>query len=169
MKNLIVILLSMLCINANAQIFNNKEVLDKFDDVISQQNVKTLIQKNDTEFIIEEKGKQPIIYKIINFATYNSFGDKNNIVNIINNVYGYQECWFVVLEKDYENYNNELFIIYNEPDETKRLSMITETLNKYGYYITHRVVTTEYTHSFIDEFIWVQKGDNNGRTIYSNK
>ena len=130
---------------------------------------ETLIQKNDTEFIIEEKGKQPIIYKIINFATYNSFGDKNNIVNIINNVYGYQECWFVVLEKDYENYNNELFTIYTEPDETKRFAMITETLNKYGYHITHRVVTTEYTHSFIDEFIWVQKGENNGRTIYSNK
>lgn len=162
-------MLVLLAFGANAQIFNHKRVLDKFDDDVLSKRVKTLITKDDTSFTIEEKGSKPETYIVINFADYNSAGDKDNIVNLINNVYGYQECWCVVRKKDYAEYSKAYRSILLEPDEDNRRSMIEAMVKKYCYYITHRVVTTQYTGMFLSEYYWVSKGDEGGRTIYSNE
>lgn len=169
MKKIALLILSVWCLSINAQIYNHKEVLDKFDDVIVDKSIKTLVQKTDSSFIIEEKGSKPIEYIILNFAEYNSMGDKDNIVNLVGNVYGYQECWSVVLQKDAANYYSGLADIINTHDDAKRESMIENLVRKYCYYIVHRVITTQYSHDFITELFWVQFGDHNGRTIYSNE
>ena len=169
MRNLLIF--SMLCaaLSCNAQIFNHKRVLDKFDDAIFDGPQKTLIQKNDTAFIIEEKGRKPVVYIIENMAEYACAGDKDNIVNLVKDVYGYEECWSVVLESDYASYRMDKFELMIESDEEKIRALATKLVNKYTHYITHRVVTTQYTHQFLNEYYWVQKGDNNGRTVYSNQ
>lgn len=117
--------------------------------------------------MIEEKGSKPETYIIVNYADYNSLGSKDNIVNLVDNVYGYQECWCVIRDKDFDKYMEAHLACFNEPDEEKRMDMITKMVNDFSYYITHRVVTTQFSHDYVSEYIWIQKGDNNGRTIYS--
>ena len=168
MRNLLIFSMLIAALSCNAQIFNHKKVLDKFDDAIYNGAQKTLIEKNDTAFIIEEKGRKPITYIIVNRAEYACAGDKDNIVNLVQDVYGYEECWSVVLENEYADYSNDRLEYMFEPDDEKRMAMISKVVDKYTHFITHRVVTTQYTHQFLNEYYWVQKGDKNGRTIYSN-
>lgn len=167
MKRIILLFLMGIALCANAQIFTHKRVLDKFDDVITDIDQKTLIEKTDSTFIVEEKGKEPVTFVIESFAQYNSMGDKDNIVNLVDNVYGYQECWCVILASEYEEYFKVYLSCIAEADETKRMKDIEKMVDKYCYYITRRVVTTQYTHQYLSEHVWVQKGDKNGRTIYS--
>lgn len=153
-------------LGANAQIYTHKRVLDKFDDTLLDKDIKTLVEKTDSTFIIEEKGSAPVVYTILNFAAYNSMGDKDNIVNLVDDIYGYQECWCVVPEKDAENYYNDYFACFLEKDESKRNDMLRKLVYKYSYYIVHRVITTQYAHVYKAEYFWIQKGEKNGRTVY---
>ena len=153
--------------NAQSYILTQKMVVDKFDDVISNREQKTIVTKTDSTFVIEEKGKEPVTYRILNYAEYNSKGDKDNIVNLVDNVYGYQECWAVILESDVPEYNTEYTSLIFESDKEKRNKDIEKLIERFYYYIIHRVVTTQYAHHILGQHIWVQKGDNNGRTIYS--
>lgn len=169
MKKILFLLLAMVALSSNARIFNYKMVYDRFDDVIEQKSIKTIIEQTDSTFVIEEKGGRPVKYYIMNILEENCSGDENNIVNLVSNVYGYQTCWSVVMEKDLENYRNGIMAAILETDENARKKIIEKTIDDYCYYITRRVVTTQYTHSYISEYVWIQKGDNNGRTIYTNK
>lgn len=153
--------------NAQSYILTKKTVLDKFDDVISNREQKTIVSKTDSTFVIEEKGSHPVRYMIVKLLPANSMGDKENIVNLVDNVYGYQECWAVILESDVPGYNTEYASLIFEPDKEKRQKGIEKLIEKFCYYITRRVVTTQSVHYILGQHIWIQKGDNNGRTIYS--
>lgn len=96
-KFLILILTTLVFAVADAQIFTQKEIRDKFDDVVSKREIKTLITKNDTAIIIEEKGKKPVIYKILNEIA--PMGSEDNIVRLVDDVYGYEKSWIVVLDE----------------------------------------------------------------------
>ena len=69
----------------------------KFNDIISKREIKTLITKNDTAIIIEEKGKEPVTYKVL--FEFDSNGSEDNIVRLVANVYGYEKSWIVVLDE----------------------------------------------------------------------
>ena len=168
-KILLLLLLFIVPFAANAQsyILTKKTVLDKFDDVLLERDQKTIVSKTDSTFVIEEKGRKPVTYRILNYADFNSMGDKDNIVNLVDNVYGYQECWAVILESDVPGYNTEYASLIFEPDKEKRQKGIEKLIERFYYYIIHRVVTTQFTHHILSQHIWIQKGDNNGRTIYS--
>ena len=153
--------------NAQSYILTKKMVVDKFNDILLDRDQKTIVTKTDSTFVIEEKGKEPVTYRILNYAEYNSKGDKDNIVNLVDNVYGYQECWAVILESDVIEYDTEYASLIFEPDKEKRNKRIEKLVERFCYYITHRVVTTQYAHHILGQHIWVQKGDNDGRTIYS--
>lgn len=145
-KFLILILTALLTVAADAQIFTHKVVKDKFDDVVSECDIKTIITKNDTTFIIEEKGNEPVTFKTLN--EIESKGSKDNIVQLVGNVYGYEKTWEVVLEKN----------------------IIGSLLDEYRYFITYRVVTMKYGYKILYEFCWIVKVSKNGnyeRTIYS--
>ena len=146
-KFLILILTALVTVAADAQIFTQKEIRDKFDDVVSKREIKTLITKNDTAIIIEEKGDEPVTYKILNENESMSMGSKDNIVQLVGNVYGYDKTWEVVLENDIKRY----------------------LLGEYIYFITHRVATNKYGTELLGEFYWIVKVSKNGyeRTIYS--
>ena len=169
-KFLILILTALVTVAADAQIFTHKMILDKFDDVVSECEIKTLITKNDTAFIIEEKGNEPVTYLIRCPSTLFSVGSKDDIVRLVNNVYGYQECWYVVLEKDIKNYVLENCALFNEEDDSKRNDLTSKLIEKYYIYIKHRVVTDRYGLQFLSEHYWIEKVSFNGkneRTIYS--
>ena len=166
-KFLILILTTLVFAVADAQIFTLKTIRDKFDDVVSKREIKTLITKNDTAIIIEEKGNEPVTYKIL--FEHESMGSKDNIVRLVNNVYGYQEGWWVILEKDIKDYLLDISALSNEEDDSKRDALRRKLIEKYYYCITHRVVTDEYGLQFLSEYYWIQKASfngNNERTIY---
>ena len=169
MKKILLLLLLIVPFVANAQsyILTKKMVMDKFNDILLDRDQKTIVTKTDSTFVIEEKGKEPVTYRILNYAEVNSKGDKDNIVNLVDNVYGYQECWAVILESDVIEYDTEYASLIFEPDKEKRNKGIEKLVERFYYYITHRVVTTQYAHHILVQHIWVQKGDNDGRTIYS--
>ena len=169
MKKILLLLLLIVPFVAHAQsyILTNKTVVDKFDDIISNREQKTIVTKTDSTFVIEEKGRKPVTYRILNYVDFNSKGDKDNIVNLVDNVYGYQECWAVILESDVPGYNTEYASLIFEPDKEKRQKGIEKLIERFCYYITRRVVTTQSVHYILGQHIWIQKGDNNGRTIYS--
>lgn len=167
-KFLILILTTLVFAVADAQIFTQKTIRDKFDDVVSKREIKTLITKNDTTIIIEEKGKEPVTFKILNELEFK--GSKDNIVQLVGNVYGYEEYWCVILEKDIKDYFLDYIAMLNETDDSKRHDLISKLIEKYSYYITHRVVTDKYGTELDCEFYWIQKASfngNNERTIYS--
>lgn len=167
-KFLILILTALLTVAADAQIFTHKVIRDKFDDVISQCDIKTFITKNDTTFIIEEKGNEPVTYKILNELEFK--GSKDNIVQLVGNVYGYEEYWCVILEKDIKDYLLDISALCNEEDDSKRHDLISKLVEKYCNFITHRVVTDQFGTKLLYEFCWIEKASMNGnneRTIYS--
>ena len=167
-KFLILILATLVFAVADAQIFTQKEIRDKFDDVVSKREIKTLITKNDTAIIIEEKGKKSVTFKILNEIGFN--GNKDNIVQLVGNVYGYEECWCVILEKDVKDYFLDISALSNEEDDSKRHDLISKLVEKYCNFITHRVVTTKYGTELLGEYYWIVKASFNGdteRTIYS--
>ena len=167
-KFLILILTTLVFAVADAQIFTQKKIRDKFDDVVSKREIKTLITKNDTAIIIEEKGKEPVTFKILNELEF--MGSKDNIVHLVNNVYGYEERWCVILEKDVKDYFLDISALSNEEDDSKRDDLISKLIEKYCNFITHRVVTDKYGLRFLFEHYWIEKpsfNGNNERTIYS--
>lgn len=171
-KFLILILTALVTVVADAQIFTQKEIRDKFDDVVSECDIKTLITKNDTAIIIEEKGNEPVTYVIRYPSTLLSVGSKDDIVRLVNNVYGYQECWYVLLEKDIKDYVLDNCTLLIEEDDSKRNDLISKLNEKYYYLITHRVVTDEFGTKLLYEYYWIEKVSFNGhneRTIYSSK
>lgn len=163
-KFLILILTTLVFAVADAQIFTQKTIRNKFDDVVSKREIKTLITKNDTAFIIEEKGKKPVTFKILNELEFT--GSKDNIVQLVGNVYGYEEYWCVILEKDVKDYFLDMSALSNEEDDSKRYDLISKLVEKYCNFITHRVVTDKYGLQFRSEHYWIQNG-NYERTIYS--
>ena len=169
-KFLILILTTLVFAVADAQIFTRKTIRDKFDDVVSKREIKTLITKNDTAIIIEEKGKKSVTYITPYYLEMPSVGSKDNIVQLVGNVYGYEECWCVILEKDVKDYFLDISVLSNEEDDSKRNDLRSKLIEKYCYFITHRVVTDEYGLQFLFEHYWIQKASFNGnyeRTIYS--
>lgn len=167
-KFLILILTALVTVAANAQIFTHKVIRDKFDDVVSERDIKTFITKNDTTFIIEEKGNEPVTYKILNELEFK--GSKDNIVQLVGNVYGYEEYWCVILEKDFKDYLLDISALCNEEDDSKRHDLISKLVEKYCNFITHRVVTDQFGTKLLYEFCWIEKASMNGnneRTIYS--
>ena len=170
MKKIILLLLLVVPFVANAQsyILTKKTVLDKFDDVLLERNQKTIVTKTDSTFVIEEKGKEPVTYVISEFVSDFTVGNKDNIVNLVENLYGYEEWWCVTLSSDYEAYRNEYLSCSLETDEDKRMKDINKIVDKYCYYINRRVVTTQYTHRILGQYFCIRKRDNKGvATMYS--
>ena len=145
-KILILILTALVTVAANAEIFTHKMIKDKFDDVVSEREIKTLVTKNDTAFIIEEKDNKPVTYNIL--SEFDSTGSKDNIVRLLGNVYGYEKTWEVALENAIKRY----------------------ILDEYRYFITYRVVTDQFGTKLLYEYYCIEKVSKkviNERTIYS--
>ena len=132
-KILFTLLLSIVTLTGNAQqIYSTIKHLDKFDDVVKTENIKTRItihKLDSTEWFgvsdlsiieIETKGKEPVKYVSI-YKT--SFGDEENIKEITNGLYGYQTRYFCVnpglLQNDFWAIEEVIDSLYSDPFYSK--------------------------------------------------
>ena len=109
---------------------------------------KTLIVISDTTIVFEEKGKNPVTYYIV--LNEIKEGLQDSIVCLTKNVYGYQTNYTVVRENLYEDYLRTVEECEGNSN-AENLSRITRLLLS----VTHRVVTSQYTGEYIDEFFWI--------------
>ena len=150
MKKLLTLLFSLVALASYSQIFKTIEYYDKFDDSLKKEVRKTLITKTDSTFVIEEKGKAPVVYYILNDIPDENDGSKDNIVNLIGDVYGYQKSWCIVLPNEIEDYRKAFRdYVLERTDENK------DKMKKYWLFATHRTVTTRYAGKYITEFFWI--------------
>lgn len=169
-KILFTLLFGLIGLVSNAQqVYSKILYMDKFDDVIKTENIKTLISKTDSTFLFEEKGRKPIEYWIVNYAAYNSEGDKDNIVDLTgHNVYGYQDCWCVIKMSDKNAYDNDYVKVILEEEPI-------DILEKYWLFITHRVISMYSFEFYYDrEYTWITNelndnklGNNVNRIVFS--
>lgn len=164
-KKLLLFLFVLITVDCYSQIFKEIRYYDKFDDVIKTEQRKTLVTKTDSTFIIEEKGKQPVVYYILNALS--SQGSKDDVVNLVDNVYGYEETWCVI---PYSLLNN-----YLEDYQQYRITKDSKKLESYWLFITHRIIS-RYRYSFYydGEYLWItddlnedKLGKNINRIIYA--
>ncbi len=169
MKKILFLSLVFFSLATNAQVFTYKSVKNKFEEVVSSVKVRTLVEWRDSVLTIEEKGHAPVKYRMIWKLDDCSEGDENNIVKIMDNIYGYEESWTVCLNKDYPAYLAEQNAFIKAKDMTKFDAFFDSMDKRYYYNITHRVVVNQYTGQFEVEFLWISKGKSRNRTIYSRK
>lgn len=172
-KILFTLLISIATLTGNAQIYSTIKHLDKFDDVIKTENVKTRItihELDSSEWFgvsdlsiieIETKGKEPIKYFSIGKT---SFGDEENIKEITDGVYGYQTHYFCVRLKQIitlEKYTELLSLKIH----FLNVLLDKEELNEGEFIMVDRTVTTQYSKTFLDRLFWIKYNDDS-RTIY---
>lgn len=85
----ITILIVILSMNflSYGQIYTHIKKVDKFDDVIWEKEVKTLITFGDSTIIVETKGHQALSYIIIDVITT---GSPEEPVNLVGDIWGYE-------------------------------------------------------------------------------
>ena len=168
-KILFTLVFAMYGIVCNAQLFKTIKYYDKFDDEVKVEQRKTLITKTDSStFVIEEKGKQPIVYYILNVMKEGTKGSKDEPANLVANLYGYEETWCVV--------RADMLDDYLEAKRNYDLDTSTSNMNKlqhFWLFAVHRTITTQYTATYLDEIFWIQDelsdgklGNNVNRIIY---
>ena len=158
-KHLFIFLFACIGIACNAQIYTTIKYYDKFDDEVKTERHKTLITRTDSTFIVEEKGRKPVVYYILNPVKEGTKGSKEEIVNLINNVYGYEETWCVVrsdMMPKYREAMEKLFVDYSEDKIMKLIAPL-------WLFIVHRTITTQYTGTYLDEIFWVKDEDSDGK------
>ena len=171
-KYLISFLFALIGLSSNAQIFRSVRYYDKFDDEIKLEQRKTLITQTDSStFVIEEKGKEPVEYYILNPVPNGKIGSKDEPANLVASVYGYEESWCVVRE--------DMLNDYLEASRAYSLDSSKSNMDKlqhYWLFIVHRTITTQYTGSYLYEMLWISDelsdgklGKNINRIIYSTK
>lgn len=162
-------ILFLFALVANAQIYTKVTKYDKFDDVEWTKQVKTLITKTEVGFDIETKGQEPVSYYCF---LLDSIGNRNNVENLVADVYGFQ-LTYLVLTKD------ELYQIFEEISKETGESNISgnnidgiveeklkSRMNELST-LTHRTISKlKYSYIYDTEMVWIRYGDGS-RIIYS--
>lgn len=113
---------------ANAQgIYTKVKKYDKFDDVVWEKDVKTIIDKGLSKITIETKGKKPVEYTYYDescFSLHN--GRQDSLSNIVSDIYGYEDQYYIFPKDTVDKATNDLLELYKDvPD-----SIITSDLIK---------------------------------------
>lgn len=165
MRILLVTLLFVSVLPCNAQIFTRTIYMDKFDDIQKETLAKTIIYKTDSTITFETKGKKPIVYYRGNQTLDSYIGSVKNPKNLIEDVYGYEEKFFVfdvnpvticmgLFEKGLNNEN------------TSQQELESLKPENHSLYITHRVVSKyEFVFEYKNEYWWINY-PNGSRILY---
>lgn len=154
--SLVFALYSIAC---NAQLFKTVKYYDKFDDAVKVEQIKTLITQTDSStFVIEEKGKQPVEYYILNKVQEGTRGSKDEPVNLVADIYGYEETWCVVRADMYEDYLEAQRNFYLDSSDSNM-----NKLQHFWLFAVHRTITTQYTSTYLNELFWIQDENSDGK------
>lgn len=149
---------------------------DKFDDVVWEKNVKTLITKTDSTIVIETKGLKPEEYVLFGDTPFTVHtGSRENVVNLVANVYGYQSDYVCVHPAFVEEIKakHEKMVKENngeEINEVKYNMMILEEVYKRAKefpVITFRTISTfSFRFEYETDMAWIYYQDGS-RVIYT--
>lgn len=178
MKKLIAVTLVLMCaLTASAQgIYTSVHKYDKFDDVVWEKEIKTLITKTDSTIIIETKGTKPVEYYILGGEPFYVFGRRDSIVNLVSDVYGYEETFLVYTKDDFENKRKQILEVISDSiggyddryiDLKTRLGLLEEA-DKLPIITIRAVSKTQYYFTYDTEFFWIKFNDGS-RLIYYKK
>lgn len=143
-KIFIILILSFMTFFLDAQIYTSIIYLDKFDDEIKVENVKTIVEKTGSTFVVETKGKEPVEYVCVMNNVLNSAGSDDETVNLLDNVYGFQESWYVMTRDDFNKWKD----------------VGTLSAGQFLLTIVHRVIKSQYTHEYKSEYFWIHDETN---------
>jgi len=155
---------------------------DKFDDVVWKKDKKTLITKTDSTFIIETKGQTPEEYYYIDtyLLAYHT-GSRDSIVNLVENVWGYEDQYkvFTKKEKD-EFFQAALEEMKYSPDSlvlsdnySTTLSMLIyrqmlKSIDKLPTIIIRTISRYNFQFEYKNDYFWVEFPDKT-RIIYTKQ
>lgn len=164
---------------ANAQgIYTKVKKYDKFDDVVWEKDVKTIIDKGLSKITIETKGKKPVEYTYYEgswFSLHN--GRQDSLSNIVSDIYGYEDQYYIFPKDTVDKVTNDVLELYKDlPDSivtegviqaTVKLRMIPKSFD--APTISFRTIS-KYKHVFEYEtdLVWIRFRDGS-RIIYSKR
>lgn len=179
MRTKFLALLSLFALNIDAQgIYTKITKYDKFDDVVAESVVKTLITKTDSSFIVETKGQKPIAYRYIDAPMLAMHeGRRDSLANLVANVYGYEDQYLVItddiigdIKSEVDKKIKETYDSLGFKDDPKVLAAF-QLLSKIKELPTITVRTiSKYQHfyEYDTDLLWIRFKDGS-RVIYSKE
>lgn len=162
----------------NKWLYSQVKKLDKFDDVVWQKQVKTLVTKTDSTIIVETKGQKPVEYRYVDsFIWAEHYGRQDSIINLTKDVYGYESQYFAVTKEAINDARKEVL------EETKDLAdslkfegkmkmlfglKLVEKMNKLPIITFRTISKSEYIFEYDTDLFWIKFPDDS-RLIYSNR
>ena len=91
-------------------IYTKVRKYDKFDDVVYEKTIKTLVTKTDDKIVFETKGRKSVEYYYFDndlFALHD--GSRDSVVNLVNGIYGYEDRYDIFPEDTMEVVKNIVY------------------------------------------------------------
>lgn len=148
---------------------------DKFDDVVWQKNVKTLITKTDTTFVVETKGQKPVEYYYADtFMRAIHTGSKDSLVNLTQDVWGFEDEYLVLTAKDMEELRDYAWeqvkdlpdsLIFEAKLQFLASLKLLENYSKYPKITVRTISRYAHYYEYERELFWIKFNDGS-RIIY---
>lgn len=162
---------------ANAQgIYTKVKKYDKFDDVVWEKDVKTIINKGLSKITIETKGTKPVEYIYYDTISLHD-GRRDSLSNLIGDVYGYEE-WYSIFPKTlWDKARDEALEECKELPDTLITESIIESFVKKTLLskivdaptIVFRTISKyKYVFEYDTDLVWIRFRDGS-RIIYSKR
>lgn len=180
-KILSIIICLMMCLSMQAQgIYSKATKYDKFDDVVWTKRVKTLITLTGNVLTLETKGQAPITYMC---SEYKKTGSKDKIVNLIQNVHGYQIDYLCYTEKEgmtmFDKLNKAGVFDINDPSDdfansitkyaekhpVEAIGFVQDILKIAKKFTIRYISRYEFTYEYLTDLAWIEYPDGS-RIIY---
>lgn len=159
------VLMALICETMGAQLYTSKHVIDKFEDVLSLEEIKTIVDIDETKGLItiETKGSDPVVMHILFEGT--STGTIEEPTVVYRNLYGYERTWCIYKPEDADKVNYLKI-------KAEKLEITPEELvakfKEFGYTATKRVLLEEYTNRYKRECFWIEDLRTSTRQVYTN-
>lgn len=176
MRQTLFALFCILSVVCNAQgIYRTVMKYDKFDDVVWKRDVKTLITKTDTTFVVETKGQKPVEYYYVdNFMRAWHTGSKDSLVNLTQDVWGFEDEYLVLTTKDIKELKDYAWervkdlpdsLIFEEKIQMIAGLKIIENYKKYPRIVVRTISGYAHYYEYEREYFWIEFNDGS-RIIY---
>ena len=159
-------------------IYTRVRKYDKFDDVVYEKTIKTLITKTYGKIIFETKGSKPVEYYYEEDSWFaDHIGSRDSVVNLVNDVYGYEDR-YSVFPKDTIDVVKK---IVSEKAKNTPDSLLTDdriaAMQKWELFrripnapeVVFRTISeTSYDFMYDTDLVWIKFKDGS-RIIYSKR
>nr|WP_287896542.1 hypothetical protein [Prevotella sp.] len=115
---------------ANAQgIYTKVKKYDKFDDVVWEKDVKTIIDKGLSKITIETKGKKTVEYTYYDGPLFSIHdGRQDSLSNIVSNIYGYEDQYYIFPKDTVDKVTNHVLELCKDAPDSIMTSDLIEAL-----------------------------------------